>query len=119
MRAMCFLVFVSAAFAVACDDGPSEVVLSTCATVGPVIEILDNHLPTGGDHYFTIPAADVVAAAEKVYDIRGDNVGHTHTVRVTADDFLSLQIGDPVSIVSSNNGPVGFGHEHVVRLSCP
>ncbi len=102
-----------------CDDDPADVPLSTCATEGPVVAIVDNHLPSGGDHKLEVPAEDVVAGVEQVYDIRGDNVGHTHTVTVTPDDFASLQAGDPVSVVSSNNGPVGIGHDHVVNLSCP
>ena len=108
-----------AAALAACDDDPVTPVTSTCMTEGPVAQILDNHLPSGGDHALDIPAADVVAAVEKTYDIRGDNVGHTHTVTVTAADFLSLQDGDSVALVSSNNGPVGFGHEHNIELTCP
>lgn len=103
----------------ACRDDPADPGMSTCATLGPVVVIVDNHLPTGGDHELVVPPADVVAGLEKVYDIRGDNVGHTHTVTVTAVHFRSLQDGDPVSITSSNNGPVGIGHVHTVNLSCP
>lgn len=102
----------------ACGDDPAAPGMSTCTTIGPVAVILDNHLPSGGDHALVIPPGDVRAGVEKTYDIRGDNVGHTHTVTVTAAAFGLLQVGDPVSIVSSNNGPVGFGHEHTVELSC-
>lgn len=101
-----------------CTDDPIEPI-SSCMTQGPAVQILDNHLPSGGDHKLVVPAADVVAALEKVYDIRGDNVGHTHTVTITASNFISLQNGVAVTVVSSNNGPVGFGHEHTVQLSCP
>ena len=101
------------------DDDPADPALSTCATIGPLVEIVDNHLPTGGDHEMIVTAADVVAAIEKVYDIRGDNVGHTHTVTLISTNFLSLQSGDPVSVVSSNNGPVGLGHVHPINLTCP
>ena len=103
----------------ACKDDPADPGLSTCATDGPIAVILDNHLPSGGDHELVVPAADVVAGLEVVYDIRGDNVGHTHTVTVTASHFASLRDGVPVSILSSNNGPVGIGHDHTVNLSCP
>lgn len=102
-----------------CGDDPADASLSTCTTTGPVVTILDNHLPSGGDHKLVVPAEDVVAGVERVYDIRGDNVGHTHTVTLSAPHFASLKVGDSVSVVSSNNGPVGFGHDHVVRLSCP
>lgn len=101
-----------------CGDevGPA---LSTCATLGPFVVIVDNHLPAGGDHRLVVPPEDVRAGVEKVYDIRGDNVGHTHTVTVTAAHFDALAAGDPVSITSSNNGPVGIGHDHLIQLSCP
>ena len=103
----------------ACDDDGTRVAASSCTTGGPVVEILDNHLPSGGDHALIVPAQDVVAAVETTYDIRGDNVGHTHSVTLTVGDFQALQRGEPVTVISSNNGPVGFGHTHTVELSCP
>ena len=103
----------------ACDDDGTQVATSTCTTEGPVVDILDNHLPSGGDHALIVPPEDVVAAVETTYDIRGDNVGHTHTVTLTVEDFLGLQRGGPVTVVSSNNGPVGFGHTHTIELTCP
>jgi hypothetical protein len=103
----------------ACSEDAVEPGLSSCATIGPIAVILDNHLPSGGDHVLTVPPEDVVAGLELVYDIRGDNVGHTHTVTLTTAHFAALRQGDPISVVSSNNGPVGFGHDHTVRLSCP
>ena len=110
---------VAAIAAAGCGDDPVEPGLSTCATLGPIASILDNHLPSGGDHALVIPAADVVDGLENTYDIRGDNVGHTHTVTITGADFESLQAGDPITVLSSNNGPVGFGHVHTVELTCP
>ena len=101
-----------------CTDDPVEP-LSTCTSDGPVVEITDNHLPSGGDHRLSVPAADVIAGVTKTYDIRGDNVGHTHTVTVTSSHFESLQVGTAVNVTSSNNGPIGIGHDHVVNLSCP
>lgn len=114
-----FGIMVAALLSTACGDDPVEPSLSTCATLGPVVVILDNHLPSGGDHALDVPPADVVAGVQKTYDIRGDNVGHTHTVTITAAGFQALQVGDPISVVSSNNGPVGFGHDHTVQLTCP
>ena len=105
--------------AIACSDDPAGTELSTCSTLGPVVEILDNHLPSGGDHVLLVPPQDVVDGLERSYDIRGDNVGHTHTVTLTAEDFASLRVGDPVTVISSNNGPVGIGHDHTIVLSCP
>jgi hypothetical protein len=100
-----------------CSDNITAPEFSTCVTSGPLVEIADNH-PTGS-HEMIVSGGDVFAAEEKVYDIRGDNVGHTHTVTVTEPDFLSLQDGDPVTVVSSNNGSVGNSHTHAVTLSCP
>ena len=107
------------ALAPACSDDPSGTGLSTCATLGPTADILDNHLPSGGDHVLVVPPGDVVEGLEKTYDIRGDNVGHTHTVTLTAEHFASLRAGTPITVVSSNNGPVGIGHDHTIELSCP
>jgi hypothetical protein len=112
-------VVLSVTWITACDDDPAGVETSTCLTEGPTAQIVDNHLPSGGDHAIYVSAEDVLSGEDKTYDIRGDNVGHTHSVTLTADNFTSLQVGDPVSVVSSNNGPVGFGHDHTVRLSCP
>jgi hypothetical protein len=107
--------------AFACSDDPSgtELEPSTCATLGPTVEILDNHLPTGGEHVLIVPPEDVVNGAERSYDIRGDNVGHTHTVTISTGDFAALRVGDPVTVVSSNNGTVGAGHTHTIALTCP
>lgn len=112
-------VAATASLLIACGEDPVGSDLSSCATVGPVVEIPDNHLPSGGDHQLVVPPGDVREAVERTYDIRGDNVGHTHTVTLTSDHFRSLQVGNPVSVQSSNNGPVGIGHEHTVNLSCP
>lgn len=112
-------IVATAALFIACSDDPAETGLSTCATVGPVAVIVDNHLPSGGDHVLIVPPEDVVEGIERVYDIRGDNVGHTHTVTLTASHFASLRAGAAVSVLSSNNETVGIGHDHTVNLSCP
>ena len=39
----------------ACNDDPATPQPSTCATVGPDVVILDNHLPSGGDHALEVP----------------------------------------------------------------
>ena len=103
----------------ACSSDPTKPQMSTCATVGPQVRIVDNHLPSGGDHELDVTAAEVTAAVETVYDIRGDNVGHTHSVTLTTAHFLALQEGEPVTVMSSNNGPVGIGHDHTIELTCP
>lgn len=118
-RGLTVLVWLGFVLLGACGDDPADPSLSTCATLGPVVTILDNHLPSGGDHKLVVPPEDVVEGVQQVYDIRGDNVGHTHTVTLTPTHFASLRSGEPVSVVSSNNGTVGIGHDHVVELSCP
>ena len=55
-RAPRFLVGLSfAALLVACKVDSSGVPVSTCMTLGPQVEIVDNHLPSGGDHRLVIP----------------------------------------------------------------
>lgn len=105
--------------AAACGNDPATPAVSSCVSQGPVTEIVDNHLPSGGDHVLSVPSVDVVIGEERRYDIRGDNVGHTHFVTLTEEHFDSLRRGESVSVTSSNKGPVGFGHDHVIRLSCP
>ena len=102
-----------------CNDDPTTPPLSTCAVQGPLVDIVDNHLPSGGDHRLVVPPEDVLAGVTQTYDIRGDNVGHTHSVTLTDVDFASLRRGEPVTVVSSNNETVGSGHTHVVNLTCP
>jgi hypothetical protein len=102
-----------------CGDDPVKVRTSSCAQLGPFVRIIDNHLPSGGDHELIVSASDVTAGVERTYDIRGDNVGHTHSVTLTSVHFLTLRDGNPVTVVSSNNGPVGIGHDHTIELSCP
>ena len=102
-----------------CDGGGTDANASSCVTVGPVVEILDNHLPSGGDHLLVIPVEDVIAGTERIYDIRGDNTGHAHTVTITAADFEALQDGLSVSVTSSGNGAVGASHTHDIVISCP
>ncbi len=108
---------MAAAAAVALSAcGPAA---STCTTEGAEVSIIDNHRTSGGDHQLEVSAEDVNAGVEVTYDIRGDNVGHTHTVAVTADDFADLQVGTSVEIESSDTGAAGNDHTHIVQLSCP
>jgi hypothetical protein len=106
------LIGAIALFAGCGDDDPS-----TSTTAGPIIEIVDNHQASGGDHKLVISGADVVAGLDKTYDIRGDNRGHTHSVMVTAQNFSTLKIGDGVAITSSDTGAAGMDHTHDIRLS--
>lgn len=113
------LVVGFSAWAPGCDDGDDGNESSTCLTVGPVVDIVDNHRTLGGDHKLTVSAADVAAGVAQTYDIRGDNTGHTHTVTVSAEDFAALAVGTPITLISSNNGSAGQSHTHEIRLSCP
>jgi len=106
-------------FGLTCADDDAPASTSTCLTEGPVVEILDNHRTTGGDHKLVVTSADVVAGVLASYDIRGDNTGHTHEVTLTADDFADLANGRTVTVISSNNGSAGASHTHEIRLSCP
>jgi hypothetical protein len=99
--------------------GADEKESGDCTVDGATVEITDNHRTSGGDHKFVVSAEDVIAGDEIVYDIRGDNTGHTHSVTVTADDFSTLQDGDSVTIESSDTGAAGNDHTHDIILSCP
>ena len=63
-------------------------------------------------HELTVAFADVMAGAEKTYEIRG-TAGHGHTVTLTAGDMKSLQKGDVLRTVSSR----GL-HAHRVLVRC-
>ncbi len=104
--------------AAACGDDGDESP-SSCLSDGAFVEIIDNHQTSGGDHQLVVSATDVIAGVEVVYDIRGDNTGHTHSLTVTAASFSSLQDGTSVTITSSDTGAAGNDHTHDVQLSCP
>jgi hypothetical protein len=62
-------------------------------------------------HTFTIPAADIVAGAQKCYNTRGTS-SHDHWVTITSDDFAMLKAGMTVTKRSCNGG------DHQYVLSC-
>ena len=62
-------------------------------------------------HELTIPIADIMAGAAKIYDARGTSA-HSHFVELTADDFATLRSGGTVKKVSCNGG------DHEYLLSC-
>ncbi len=92
--------------------------VNLCITDGPIVDITDNHLPSGGDHELIVSADDVNAGVEKVYDIRGDNTGHTHSVTITVADFELLQVGTAITLQSSDTGAAGNDHTHTVEIGC-
>jgi hypothetical protein len=95
----------------ACDEATSP-----CIAFGTVVDIDDNH--PNGSHVLEVSSEDVAAGDERSYDIQGNNTGHGHTVTLSAEDFASLQDGDPVTVESSDTGAAGNDHTHTVTISC-
>jgi hypothetical protein len=87
-----------------------------CDDNGVTAIIEDNH--PSGSHELDIPASDVADGVDVVYDIQGVNVGHGHTVTVTAADFSALDDGQEVTLTSSDTGAVGEDHTHGIVLDC-
>lgn len=61
-------------------------------------------------HQLVVPAADVMAGVEQTYT--GTGSGHTHPVTVTAQDFMDLQNGMTVTIMTDDT------HPHTWTISC-
>ena len=102
----------------ACDDKPPPAdaavdmpAASNCATGNAKVTIGTNHVH--GAHELVVSSADVQAGLEKAYDVMGMAI-HTHTVTVTAADFVTLQGGGMVMITST----VAENHMHVITISC-
>jgi hypothetical protein len=62
-------------------------------------------------HALSIPAADVTAGVDKIYNARGTSA-HDHFVQVTSADFAMLKSGGTVIKKSCNGG------DHEYALSC-
>lgn len=102
-----FVLTVAPAFsraAHACDgrDGTVESCDRLLARIGR------NH-----GHAFPIAVSDVVAGAEKTYDLSGSS-GHKHLVTVSASDFAAVRRGELVRFASTKEG----GHIHRLSLEC-
>ncbi len=69
------------------------------------------------DHELIVTAADMAAKAERTYDIQGV-AGHTHKVRIAADDFQRLGRGERITLSSSAAEP-GEDHGHVLYVRYP
>ena len=91
-------------------DGPpiDSPMAGNCAQNGTAVTIGNNH-----NHAMTVPAADVVAGAEKIYQIQGTS-GHPHTVTVTALMFMRLQQNMTVTVTSS----LDAAHTHLITIAC-
>ncbi len=89
-------------------DSPADAPPKSCTANGTTIEIGSNH-----GHTMTVPKADVMAGAEKTYNIQGSS-GHPHTVVVTAAMFTMLQNNAMIMATSSNDA----GHTHSITITC-
>ncbi len=89
----------------ACGDETTPVTNSD-AGAGPVATIGFNH-----GHSMQVSLADVSAAADETYDIRGSS-GHTHSVTLTSADFNTLATTGSVTVTSTS----GSGHTHPVTI---
>jgi len=66
-------------------------------------------------HPLNVPASDVQRGYQDApYPLEDGGTGHTHTVEVTAYDFLYLQGGTPVTKMSTNDA----GHMHPCVITC-
>ena len=66
-------------------------------------------------HPLTIPGEDVANGyREEPYVLEDGGSGHTHTLVITAYEFLYLQGGSPVTIASSEDDM----HSHMVVINC-
>ncbi|MFK8002811.1 MAG: hypothetical protein AB8H86_24720 [Polyangiales bacterium] len=96
------------------DAGPGEMdagPAATCASASLVIG--GGHGPDHEDGGEGPSMADVVAAEERTYDIRGVSA-HPHTYTLTAANFASLAAGESVMVTSSEDN----GHTHSVTIQC-
>jgi len=82
------------------SSGPSE---SSCSS-----EIVDNH-----GHTLVVSQAEVQAAADKVYSIKG-SAAHTHEVTITSSHFGDLKTGKLVALTSTT----AAGHSHSITVQC-
>ncbi len=64
-------------------------------------------------HGVSIPAADIVAGAQKVYSIQGTSM-HNHNITVTAAMFTLLRAGMTFTVTSTMTN----GHTHNVTVRC-
>jgi hypothetical protein len=67
-------------------------------------------------HVFTVPFADVVAAAARTYDLTG-TASHPHAVTLTSDHMITLATGAIVRVRSTESN--NHGHRLWVRCAPP
>lgn len=81
-----------------------------CVMNGTSAQISSNH-----GHTITVSMADVMAAADKTYDITG-SAAHSHSVTVTAANFASLMNNPDGSVMVTST--TGDAHTHTVTILC-
>jgi hypothetical protein len=104
-----------AAVLVACgSNGESSDagVAKNCATNGGLAAIGANH-----GHMMTVTAADVNAGIDKPYSIQG-SAGHTHTVLVTAAQFMTMKTNPGTNITINSSVDSTPAHMHAIMISC-
>lgn len=89
------------------DDG--GVHTPNCSENGTTVDISANH-----GHVLVIPMADVLARAEKTYDIRG-TAAHTHLVTISAAQFQALETSMMEATAVTT---VVDAHSHTVVVMC-
>lgn len=65
-------------------------------------------------HPLTIPGSDVEIGHDTVYILEDGGTCHTHTLGVTAYDYVYLQAGVTIMIDSSTTA----AHHHTVTIAC-
>lgn len=81
-----------------------------CLSNGTNTTVSVAHTP---NHSVTVPASDILAGAQKTYTLTDAGSGHTHTITVTAADFVNLQNNQGVVLTSTSTG-----HSHSVTINC-
>jgi hypothetical protein len=101
------------AFAFACgkDDQPVADAGPDAPKAGCTTMIADDHVHA--PHMVVVTSGEVQTAAEKIYDIKGA-ASHTHTITVTAAQFMMLQTAGSMIMVTSTDS----NGTHVVTISC-
>ncbi len=79
-----------------------------CLDNGTIANITGNH-----GHNLTVSKDDVSDGIEKTYAIDG-SAGHSHSVTVTAANFITLRNNQQISLSSTT----GSGHNHSIAVSC-
>lgn len=88
------------------DDTPPAIMDTEMITC--TVDILTNQ-----GHVLVVTEEDVVAGVEKTYDIQG-SANHTHSVTITANNFIQLQNNQQISL----NTTSGDGHIHNITIVC-